>query len=338
MSDTTQATAASNYMRYLPAVFSKSGDDFLARYLKIFQKLLTGLSDTTLDGRRGIQELLAGDVIGNLFYSRFSFLFDKSDHDFIPPISGLGDEQRDALLTLFNSFIGVPEPSNPLLGHVAALAAGSSDDLAAFNVWLNEFLDWLASWVDLVLDGSWSLDKKRTVIAQSMALYRLRGTAAGLSMLINLLLDLPMQVSCYSPDISEQVYGPVSVNVLNPQPASIFVMEAAGKPDTFVLQCAARPGMPLVSGYAPWVFQVQVVLPLYLNPMWVPTKAGAQQIQALLPALTTLLDAVKPAATRYQLQVLGGMCLQKHKPKRPKLPPPPQLDTNAFLGTQVPSS
>ena len=72
MSDTPQIADASRYMRYLPAVFAKSGDDFLGRYLKIFEKLLTGLDDGTLDGRRGIQELLADGVIGNLFYSRFT--------------------------------------------------------------------------------------------------------------------------------------------------------------------------------------------------------------------------------------------------------------------------
>lgn len=332
----TDMPAASNYLRYLPGVFAKTDDDFLARYLKIFEKLLTGVNDTTLNGRRGIQELLDADVVGNLFYSRFSFLFDKSDRTFIPPLSGAGDERRDALLTLFDSFIGVPAPSSPLAGHIASPSLGDGNGLAPFTAWLDDFLNWLGSWIGVLLDSHWTLDKKRSVIAQALALYRLRGTAQGMSMLIDLLLDLPIQISCYSPDTSQQVYGPLTVNVLNPQPASIVVTEKAGQGNTFVLQSAWWPGLPVVSGYAPWIFLVQVVLPACTNTAWVPDKAGAQQIQALLAALTTLLDAVTPAASRYQLQVLGGMCLPAHSDQTaPSTPPPPQLDINAILGTQV---
>lgn len=337
MSDATQIAAASDYMRYLPAVFSKSGDDFLARYLKIFEKLFTGLSDASLDGRRGIQELLAAEVIGNMFYSRFSFLFPPGNHDFIPPISGLPEQQEDELLTLFDSFIGVPAAPHPLAEHVAALSSGGDDALAAFKTWLDDLLAWLASWVNMVLDSSWSLDKKRLVIAEIVALYRLRGTAAGLGMLINLLLDLPMQVNCYTPPGSAQVTGPVSVTVSNPQPPAITLTEKAAK-GSFVLQCAYRPGMPLVSGYAPWLFFVQVALPGYTDPTKVLDKAGAQQVQTLLAKLTTLLDAAKPAASSYQLQILGGMCLQPPPSPSPSPSPyPPQLNINAVLSTQMPS-
>ena len=58
----------SSYLRYLPSVYATNSPEFLAGYLKIFQKILTGIDDSTLDGQRGIQELLAPEVIGNLFY------------------------------------------------------------------------------------------------------------------------------------------------------------------------------------------------------------------------------------------------------------------------------
>jgi hypothetical protein len=330
MSDGAQAAGSTSYMRYLPAVFAKADDDFLFRYLKIFQKLLTGLADSTLDSRRGIQELLAAGVIGNLFYSRFSFLFSPTDHDFIPPISGLPEDQEKKILTDFDSYIGVPAPSSALDGYLAD-GTGSGDAQASFTAWLNDLLAWLAGWVDLVLDNGWSIDKKRQVIAEIMALYRLRGTPQGTSMLVNLLLDLPMQVSCYSTSPGKPVYGTVSVNVLNPTPPPILVNGKAGSPGTFVLRCAYLPGTPLVSGYAPWLFLVQVVLPAAGNPQLVLNATGAQQVQALLGQLATVLDAAKPAGTHYQIQILGGMSLQP-------LPYQPILGVNAVLGTTVPSS
>jgi len=94
MSTPPSPDAPSRYLRYLPAIYSKGGPAFVGRYLKIFEKILTGIDDSTLDGQRGMQELLAADVIGNLFYPRLSFLFEPSDTTFIPPISGATPEQK----------------------------------------------------------------------------------------------------------------------------------------------------------------------------------------------------------------------------------------------------
>jgi phage tail-like protein len=43
-----------------------------------------------------------------------------------------------------------------------------------------EFLPWLASWVDLVLDEGWPLEKRRQLIGAAVELYQLRGTRRGL--------------------------------------------------------------------------------------------------------------------------------------------------------------
>jgi hypothetical protein len=314
----------SSYMRYLPGVFARADDGFLAHYLRIFEKLLTGLDDTTLDGRKGIQELLAAGVVGNLFYSRFSFLFAPGDETFIPPISGLPTEQSTAILERFDSYIGVPAPGNALGGQLnPPLLPG--DPLAAFNAWLDEFLAWLAGWVDLALDSTWDLDKKRSVIAQSMALYRLRGTPQGLGMLLNLLLDLPTQVNCIAPPGTiGKITGPVSVNVSNPLAPPIQLTQSG-----FVLRCAYQPGMPLVSGYAPWLFLVQVQLPAKSDPSLVPDADGVAQIEALLAQLATVWDVVPPPATRYQVQILGASALRADPNYQP------MLNANAILGTQV---
>jgi phage tail-like protein len=44
-----------------------------------------------------------------------------------------------------------------------------------------EFLPWLASWVGLVLDEGWPLDRRRAVLANATELHRWRGTVRGLS-------------------------------------------------------------------------------------------------------------------------------------------------------------
>ena len=44
-----------------------------------------------------------------------------------------------------------------------------------------ELLPWLASWVDLVLDEGWPLEKRRELIGSAVELYQLRGTRRGLS-------------------------------------------------------------------------------------------------------------------------------------------------------------
>ncbi len=44
-----------------------------------------------------------------------------------------------------------------------------------------DFLDWLAGWVGVLLDENWPLERRRAFVAQAAELYRLRGTATGLA-------------------------------------------------------------------------------------------------------------------------------------------------------------
>lgn len=43
-----------------------------------------------------------------------------------------------------------------------------------------EFLPWIASWLDLVLDENWPVDKRRNLVRSAVELYRWRGTRRGL--------------------------------------------------------------------------------------------------------------------------------------------------------------
>jgi len=43
-----------------------------------------------------------------------------------------------------------------------------------------ELIPWIASWLDLVLDDNWPLEKRRALISSAVELYRWRGTKRGL--------------------------------------------------------------------------------------------------------------------------------------------------------------
>lgn len=49
-----------------------------------------------------------------------------------------------------------------------------------------DFLDWLGSWVGVEMDRTWPVQRHRAMVASAAALYRRRGTCAGLADLIEL--------------------------------------------------------------------------------------------------------------------------------------------------------
>lgn len=44
-----------------------------------------------------------------------------------------------------------------------------------------DFLDWLGNWMGLVVDETWPVERRRMFVAHASALYRMRGTPAGLA-------------------------------------------------------------------------------------------------------------------------------------------------------------
>jgi phage tail-like protein len=74
----------------------------------------------------------------------------------------------------------------------AALAPifATLDNLTAyFDPWLapEDLLEWLASWFGMALDESWSIDRRRALVAKAFDFYRMRGTSSGLQSQIELL-------------------------------------------------------------------------------------------------------------------------------------------------------
>jgi phage tail-like protein len=64
--------------------------------------------------------------------------------------------------------------------------------LDCFESYLNprlapaDFVDWLAGWVGVEIDETWTLERRRQLVEDAVALYRVRGTAAGLAAHIRL--------------------------------------------------------------------------------------------------------------------------------------------------------
>jgi phage tail-like protein len=59
-----------------------------------------------------------------------------------------------------------------------------------------DFVDWLASWVGIDIDETWTLERRRRLIQNAAILYRIRGTAAGLAAHVRL-------YSGFNPQIEE---------------------------------------------------------------------------------------------------------------------------------------
>jgi phage tail-like protein len=65
---------------------------------------------------------------------------------------------------------------------LAPIFAALDNFPAYLDPWLapEDFLEWLGSWFGIVLDESWSLPRRRALVARAFEFYRMRGTASGL--------------------------------------------------------------------------------------------------------------------------------------------------------------
>jgi phage tail-like protein len=96
----------------------------------------------------------------------------RSPHPLGPALPGLYQEDDSA-----QRFVGA-------FDDVLAPVFASLDGFEAYiDPWLApaDFVDWLSGWVALALDENWPLERKRTLVARSVELYRIRGTARGLA-------------------------------------------------------------------------------------------------------------------------------------------------------------
>ncbi len=132
------------YSGFIPSIFKEAEYEasFMERYFKIFEDILKGIEND------GIEKIEADklDVVPDLFYPGFTFLFKDREKVFLP-----GIEEEAA--SNFRKF---------------------------FRTDMEDFLDFLGGWMGLVLNKNWDIDTKREMIARIIPLYRIRGTRRGL--------------------------------------------------------------------------------------------------------------------------------------------------------------
>jgi len=82
----------------------------------------------------------------------------------------------------------------------------------------DDFLDWLAGWVGVLLDETWPVERRRAFIAIATQLYRTRGTVAGLEAQVRLFTAGEVQIvdsggSAWSPTADAEAPGSADYSV-----------------------------------------------------------------------------------------------------------------------------
>lgn len=113
----------------------------------------------------------------------------------------------NAILTIFEEMIGSIEDK------IEKTSMEFDPDTARSKPDKNaDFLSWLASWVDLTVDGEWEgqkkdaiLRKKRHFIKKAAELYRYRGTAVGLKYMLGAFYDVDVEIREWTWPTSMQI-------------------------------------------------------------------------------------------------------------------------------------
>lgn len=301
-----------SYMELLPQIYRRSGDSdgpLVESYLKIFEKILTGEEtqpeDSTLYRRKGLGQTL--DVLGDLFYPRFSFLFDPENDQFIPPIAGDDQEEYE---TDLNSYVGAT--------YAAYSDKSGSEWQTEYGAWLDDLLDWMGRRMGLSFNSEWDDDTRRYLAAVFMPYYRQRGTPACLASLLKIFLG--------NGDPRDPLGNNALVNNISVFDLSGHYLPAGderrGPPIegyrvgvNTVLADSYEEGKPLLGAQRPYAWLVRVVL----------KNARREEVDEFLPKFNQVLEEEKPA--------LGFCNVQIQMPFTLGLNSSTQLSVNSYLIT-----
>jgi phage tail-like protein len=202
---------------------------------------------------------------------------------------GEANKQRflEQFLGLFESFLTTAEQWIDTM-------PGLLDPQAAPDSPLGSWLDWLAGWLALELEESWTEPQRRQALANAFTLYNQRGTVEGLQHLIDLYTQataLIEEPAGYASLWQSEATSTLGFNtMLLPASAQGAVVGTTAILDQSHLIDQSDYGAPLFEDIA-HQFCVQV----YAAD--VPDAAAREKLQQLL-------DREKPAHTTYQLRVI----------------------------------
>jgi phage tail-like protein len=254
---------------------------------------------------------LSGDGGGTPVLSQVRVQFDRDSYlDYLPAI--YRDETRcgDFLLRFLSLFESVYQDVE---GEIRGLPV-----LFDAKTTPKEFLGWLAEWLGLELDESWSEVKQRQILAQIFRLYGHRGTASGLRLMLKLFAGVDAVIeepilnaawwalpsaptSCCDTcagaaagstadwrDTQSSILG--FTTMLAPAQPQGAVVGTSAVLDQSHLTTVDEFGAPLFGDVA-YQFSVQVY-------------RGQVMCGDVLPRIRALVDEEKPAHTTYQLCIV----------------------------------
>ncbi|MDJ0628978.1 MAG: phage tail protein [Rhodobacter sp.] len=199
------------------------------------------------------------------FLARFMLLFDEVRADALQPLNTLA-----ALI-------------DPMATPAAEMGAHGPD-----------FLDWLAGWIGLSLDRNWPAERRRQLVAEAPALFRIRGTVEGLRRTVEIYTGLdPRLVEHYRMrrwltldesrlDGSEALWGPDMIRRLE--------LDSYAEIGRFAL---VDGGDPLTDPVAVFAHRATVYVPV-----------SEDFSDADLAGLEAVVDAARPAHVAVDVRVM----------------------------------
>ena len=200
--------------------------------------------------------------------------------DFLARLMSLYDELRADSLTPLEELAGLIDP----MATPAAEPGAFGDD----------FLDWLAGWIGLMLDRNWSVARRRALVAEAPKLFRIKGTLAGLSRHIEIYTGLAPKIVEHfrlrrwialdeTPlDGSSALWGPDLVRRLS--------LDGYAEIGRFTL---VDGGAPLTDPIAAFAHRASVFIPV-----------SGDFSAADLAALEAVIEAARPAHVAVDLHVM----------------------------------
>jgi hypothetical protein len=335
----TPTSEPSSYLRYLPACYANAEPGaplpFIALYLKLFEKLLSGIADgdvlekadKTLDPtvayRAGIRELLDANVIGNLFYPRWSFLFPDSPATvFMPPLSEETPTNKAALFNMLANLFGEQQYK------------ADPNRLSPVEVWARSFFEWLGSTIGLSVDKNWTIDASRALIAKGFAFERARGTPMGMEWLLDTVLSAyvsPVQgVTLASVTVDSRSRPAFVVREKDTEALPAFHVRDSYPDPTKAVVISDDVGPEIdrngttfevkdnnTVAHIPWRFDIEVTLTAKAS---VSEDDEQKAVLAYYRALRTVLETERPALTAYVVRVVvnGGGHQHSYRMSEPR--------------------
>nr|WP_290670300.1 phage tail protein [Ardenticatena sp.] len=142
------------------------------------------------------------------YYPRFSYL-----HAYLPAAYRL-DETSAHFLDRY-------------LANVEGLFTVLEDHIAAVHRLFDtrtvesEYLDWLASWLGIVLDPAWDERRRRLFLRHAVALFKQRGTVPGLIRMLRLVLDACPDETLFTEDVAACSLSPCGPTAYDPEAVRI---------------------------------------------------------------------------------------------------------------------